>query len=111
MRNKKAVMMIMLLAVLSFKFSCAAMAEEQAKTVPQKAKGVNYNANVTIADNLKALKGKPVTVMLVSGEKIQGIVKSVGNTTVHIEKIALRNYFDALIQIGAIIAIETQFRG
>ena len=72
--------------------------------------GVNYTINTTIMENLNRLNGKKVSVTLNGGKIISGKVKSVGEHLVHIEKISGKEFFDALIQIEKIQAIETQFR-
>ncbi len=72
--------------------------------------GVKYDTALSMADNLKANAGKDVTVHIRSGKTIQGYVKSVGNVLVHVEKIAGRDFYDALIRIEDISAIEIKFR-
>jgi hypothetical protein len=73
-------------------------------------KGVSYNVNSSLLDNLKSLKGKWVSVTTVSGKTFTGFVKEVGPHLVHVEKLAKREYFDALIRREDISAIETRFR-
>jgi small nuclear ribonucleoprotein (snRNP)-like protein len=73
---------------------------------------INFNAAVTISDNLKALEGKVVFVTISSGERIGGTVKSVGNHLLHLEKLTGgKDFHDALIRIEKIIAIDTKVRG
>ncbi len=72
--------------------------------------GVGYNVNSSLADNLKSLINKRVSIILNSGETITGFVKEVGNHLVHIEKLEGQEYFDALLQIEKISAISTRFR-
>jgi hypothetical protein len=72
--------------------------------------GVKYDTSLSMAENLKAYAGKDVTLHIRSGKTIQGYVKSVGNGLVHVEKIAGRDFYDALIRIEEISAIEIKFR-
>ena len=72
--------------------------------------GVQYNVNFSFHANLKALTGKKVQLTLSSGQKLIGNIKSVGEHMLHLEKIQGREFFDALIRIENIIALETRFR-
>lgn len=72
--------------------------------------GVSYNAQASLADNLKALMGKNVQVCLASGETFTGLVKVVGTQLLHLEKLEGKEYFDALIKVEDISAISTRFR-
>jgi small nuclear ribonucleoprotein (snRNP)-like protein len=85
-------------------------AETQAKSEVVAVQGVSYNVNSSLADNLKSLVGKKVYVSLDSGQTFIGFVKEVGNHLVHLEKLEGKDYFDALLQIENIIAIDTRFR-
>jgi small nuclear ribonucleoprotein (snRNP)-like protein len=72
---------------------------------------IKYLVNASIADNLKSLLGKQVYVTLDSGKTFAGFVKEVGNHLLHLEKLQDKDYFDALIKIENISAIDTRFRG
>ena len=78
------------------------------KVVP--IEGVHYTINVSMMDNLKTMTGKKVLVSLDGGKTLTGIVKSVGEHFVHLEKIERKELFDSLIRIKSIQAIEVQFR-
>ena len=71
---------------------------------------VQFNAGITLADNLTALKGKTVTIYLVSGQSMTGIVKDVKDTVLHLEKISQKEFYDALIRVDSISAIEARVR-
>jgi hypothetical protein len=71
--------------------------------------GMSYNVNSSMADNLKSLIGKNVYVTLNSGKTFIGFVKEVGNHLMHLEKLQGKDYFDALICIEDISAIDTRF--
>jgi small nuclear ribonucleoprotein (snRNP)-like protein len=72
--------------------------------------GINYNVDSSLADNLKSLSGKRVYVTLDSGKTFSGTIKGVGNHLVHLEKLDGKEFFDALIRIESISAIDTRFR-
>ncbi|MCP4368094.1 MAG: hypothetical protein GY797_08315 [Deltaproteobacteria bacterium] len=72
---------------------------------------ISYNVNSSLEDNLKSLIGKKVYVALDSGQTFAGFVKEVGNQLIHLEKLDGKDYFDALLKIENISAIDTRFRG
>jgi hypothetical protein len=97
--------MVFLLAMLFLPIAVAGAATNLVAV-----EGVSYNVNASLADNLTALLGKKVYVTLESGKTFTGFVKAVGNHLLHLEKLAGKDYFDALIQIDSISAIDTRFR-
>jgi len=72
--------------------------------------GAAYSVGSSIQDNLKTFTGKKVYLTLASGKNLAGIVKDVGNHLLHLEKIEGKEYFDALIRIDSVIAIDARFR-
>ncbi|MEJ2545368.1 MAG: hypothetical protein P8Y99_14970 [Calditrichaceae bacterium] len=72
---------------------------------------IKYLVNASIADNLKSLLGKQIYVTLDSGKTFAGFIKEIGNQLLHLEKLQDKDYFDALIKIEDISAIDTRFRG
>ena len=85
-----------------------ANAEAKAKVVA--IEGMSYNVNSSLEDNLKSLIGKKISVTLDSGKIVAGFVKEVGNHLVHIEKLDRKEFFDTLIRMENISAIEARFR-
>jgi hypothetical protein len=69
-----------------------------------------FDTSLSLIDNLKSYIGKDVFVHLKSGQTLQGYVKSVGNNLIHLEKLAGKDFYDALIRIEEINAIEAKFR-
>lgn len=80
----------------------------QTKAVP--IEGVTYQVNFSMHDNLKSLIGKKVYVTLNSGKTFAGFIKEVGEHLMHLEKLDGKEYFDALIRIEDIGAIDAKFR-
>jgi hypothetical protein len=82
----------------------------EAKTKVVAIEGRSYNVNASMMDNLKSLIGKKVYVTVDSGKTFAGFVKEVGDHLMHLEKLDGKDYFDALIRIEDISAIDTRFR-
>lgn len=80
-----------------------------AKSKLKSIKGVSYNVNASITDNLKSLIGKRVYIHLDSGTTYIGVVKEIGGQLIHLEKLDRKDFFDALIRLDKIIAIDTQY--
>lgn len=72
--------------------------------------GSKFDTSLSLIDNLKSYMGKNVFVHLKSGKTLQGYVKVVGKNLVHLEKLAGKDFYDALIRIEEINAIEAKFR-
>lgn len=72
--------------------------------------GARFETAASIKDNLQAWMGKDVLIHLRSGKTLQGYVKSVGEHLVHLEKISGRDFYDALIRMEDITAVEGRFR-
>ena len=99
--------------VLAFLFIVTIFApslEASAETKVFAIEGIRYNVNFSLQDNLKSLLGKKIYVTLSSGKTFAGFVKEVGDHLVHLEKLDGKSYFDALIRIEDISAIDTKFR-
>jgi sulfur carrier protein ThiS len=71
---------------------------------------VQLNSGISLADNLTALKGKAATVFLSSGQSMTGIVKDVNANILHLEKISEKEFYDAIIRVEMISAIEARVR-
>lgn len=82
-----------------------------AKIVPIEGQAfVMERTGSSISDNLNALQGKRVTVTFESGKQYTGTIKSVKGGLLHLEKIEGKEFFDALIRVDSIVAIEARFR-
>ena len=65
---------------------------------------------MTFVENLKAFTGKAVTVSLSSGQTYTGTVKEVKNGLLHLEKLSQKEFFDVLIVLDTISAVEARVR-
>ena len=103
-----AVLVVTLCLATSLFFQTAAQAQQKKVTALE---GVKFDTADSLADNLKVYGGKNIFVHLKSGKAFEGYVKSVGNGLVHLEKLGGgRDFYDALIRIDDISAIEAKFR-
>ncbi len=72
--------------------------------------GMGYRVDLPMVENLKALKGKSVTLHLKSGTQISGRIKAVHRELLHLERIRQREFMDSLLRIEQISAVEARFR-
>jgi hypothetical protein len=103
--KQTVVVLVVLSLVLSFNIILGTRVVSAADT-----EAVSFNVNASMADNLAALKGKPVTVHLASGQTITGIVDEVKGNLLHIAKLSQKEFYDALVAIDHISAIEAKVR-
>lgn len=103
-RPARAALAVIFAAALAFPLSGAAGNQ----VVP--LEGMSYNVDASMLENLKALTGKKVQVNLNSGASLTGTVKAVGAHLLHLEKLAGKDFFDALVRIEDISAIDARFR-
>ena len=102
-----AALVVMVCLGISLFFQADAQAQQKKITALE---GVKFDNDASLADNIETFAGRDVFVHLRSGKAIQGYVKSVGNGLLHLEKLAGRDFYDALIRIEDISAIEAKFR-
>lgn len=82
-----------------------------AKYVPAaEPEAAQFNVDTSMAENLAMLKGKSVTISLASGQTITGVVSNVKGNLLHLSKISQKEFYDALVAIDRISAIETKVR-
>ncbi|MCP3874063.1 MAG: hypothetical protein GY699_13005 [Desulfobacteraceae bacterium] len=112
MKNKGKILSATGITMVSLFFIVFSLLSTQADAKPKVVaiEGISYNVNASFADNLKSLVGKKVYIALVSGKTFSGVVKKIGNHLVHLEKLDGKEYFDALIRLENISAIDTRFR-
>ena len=103
-------MSVMIIALLLTIISLAVPDELVAKNKVEAIEGMSFNVNSPLADNIKSLVGKKVSVVMISGNVFTGFVKEVGPHLIHLEKLENKDLYDALIRIENISAIEALFR-
>jgi hypothetical protein len=72
--------------------------------------GMSYNVNASMADNVKSLIGKKVSLTTDAEKTFSGVVKEVGNHMIHLEKLEGKEFFDVLIPVENISSVEAMFR-
>jgi hypothetical protein len=68
------------------------------------------SVGASMSENLKGLSGKRVTLYLIGGTTLTGTIKAIGDHFVHLEKLDGKDYFDALVTVDRINAIDTRVR-
>jgi hypothetical protein len=70
------------------------------------------NASSSMADNLRSLLAakKPVTIVLQGGNSYSGRIGQVGDHYVLLSELSGKEFFDALVAIDEIAAIEVRVR-
>lgn len=111
MRRKVGFVLVVVLALTTcFGVSFFSPSQSMAQSLVT-VEGSKFDTSLSLIDNLKSYTGKNVFVHLKSGKTLQGYVKAVGNNLVHLKKLAGKDFYDALIRIEEINAIEAKFRG
>jgi len=77
--------------------------------VAQEAKMSIVNED-TIRTVLSKQVGKQVTLKLDSGEELGGVVRTVGEHVVHVEKISGKEFFDAIVDLDEVAAVILRVR-
>ncbi len=100
--------LVMALVAVAFALSTGPAAGEMKKATA--VEGARFDTSFPLTENLKTFLGRDVHLLLRSGQTVQGYVKSVGDHFVHLEKIAGKDFYDALVRIDDISAVEAKFR-
>jgi hypothetical protein len=77
--------------------------------VAQEAKMSIVNED-TIRTVLEKQVGKQVTLKLDSGEELGGVVRTVGDHVVHVEKVSGKEFFDAIVDLDEVAAVILRVR-
>ena len=64
----------------------------------------------TVAGLLAAQKGNRVTIKLQSGEELSGKVITVGDQVLQLGELAGKEFFDAVIPLGSVVAVIIRVR-
>ena len=59
----------------------------------------------TLQKQIAAQKGKKITVRLLAGEELTGIVRDVSNELLQLGELSGKEYFDAMIDLNKVTAI------
>lgn len=72
---------------------------------------LELKAGTTFKQLLNDHLGKRVVIQMAAGEQLQGTVVSVGDQLVHIAKVEGRDFYDAVIRLDHISAVQLMVRG
>jgi hypothetical protein len=106
--SRVALGFMMAMIVASPAFLTGEAGAEGKKAIP--VEGARFETSYPLKDNLNTFQGKDVYILLRSGQTIQGYVKTVGDHFLHLEKLAGMDFYDALVRIEDISAVEARFR-
>ena len=71
--------------------------------------GFAVGGNDTLRTVLGRQIGKPVTLELVSGDELTGVVRSAG-AVVHLEQLAGKEFYDAAVDVDKVAAVVVRVR-
>lgn len=100
---KRRPMSAILITLFCLAVCAPALSAEEAKYE------LKYSA-ATIKDVLSEYGGKRVVVQMESGESLEGTVAGVGDILLHLEKIAGRDFYDALVRVDRISGVVFKVR-
>lgn len=110
MRHLKAISIMLAVAMALGALMLGAPVRSMAAAEIVAVEGANFNLQMGMDENLRMYIGKSVTLHLSTGTEITGKVKAVDHGFVHIESLAGRDFYDALIRTDQIIAVMAKFR-
>ena len=99
---KELIMVSMLLGTCCFAATATTATAEEMK--------LELKASTTMREVLWENTGKRVALRLASGEEIEGTVTMVGNSLVHISKLAGKEFYDAVVNIDNVSAVRMKMR-
>lgn len=99
--SKKIIGLLVICFCLLFAFNAFAENEDQK---------FEMNSSDTIKIVLEKYVEKVVIITLNGGGEIQGKVKMVGDSLVHISKLSTMSYYDAVIRIDEIAAVKMRVK-
>ncbi|MFZ2445230.1 MAG: hypothetical protein WAW37_02640 [Syntrophobacteraceae bacterium] len=108
--NRKSIMVAVIALIMIFGVNSFIVPQSFSAGEEGTKGAVRFDANTSMKDNLAALKGKSVTVTISSGQAITGTVADVKGNLLHLSKISQKDFYDALIAIDHIAAIEMKVR-
>jgi len=106
-RNRQ---IVLIAAAIILGMSLIGMSRNVRAAGAESQQAVQLNVNSSMADNLAAFKGKSVTVILSSGQTMTGVVNDVKGNLLHLAKLSQKEFYDALVAIDRISAIEVRAR-
>ena len=107
---KRKGLIVTVFTLMAFLLSSLLLTAQPVQAAGEAKEYVQFNAAMPLADNLTALKGKTVTVYLSSGQILTGVVKEVKDHLLHLEKLSQKDFYDAIVRLELISAVEARVR-
>lgn len=100
---------------ITVKLACVVLALSASQlTLAAESKTVepvlSLSSQSSFYNNLKTFTGKSVVLVLNNGVKVKGQVKSLSKGIVHIEMLGNKSFYDAVVKINDISAIQAKVR-
>lgn len=74
------------------------------------ASDLDLNSPDAIRINLERFLGERVTINLIGGGELQGVVSKVGTTTLYMTELTGKEFFDAVVRLDHISAVTVKMR-
>jgi hypothetical protein len=74
------------------------------------ASDLDLNSPDAIRINLEKFLGERVTINLIGGGELQGVVSKVGTTTLYMTELTGKEFFDAVVRLDHISAVTVKMR-
>lgn len=71
---------------------------------------LDLNSPEAIRVNLERFLGERITINLIGGGELQGVVSKVGVTTLYITELTGKEFFDAVVRLDHISAVTVKMR-
>lgn len=71
---------------------------------------LDLNSLDAIRVNLEKFPGERVTLSLIGGGELQGVVSKIGTTALYITELTGREFFDAVVRLDHISAVTVKMR-
>lgn len=94
---KRIGMLVIVTLALAGSLALTAMAAEETRALPPVGENVKIMLDASV--------GRPVTLLLASGQEISGTVVKVGDHVVHLSRIAGRDFYDAVVVLDRVNAV------
>lgn len=70
----------------------------------------SFNPSTSLKDNLASNVGKRVSLMISTGESVEGTIEKVGDHFVLISKLSGKDFYDAVVRIDEVKAVVFRAR-
>ena len=71
---------------------------------------MEINMSISLQDNLAKFKGNDISLVLKNGTTVEGILKDINQSIIHIEMLKGRDYFDAVVSTSELASFVFKSR-